>query len=222
MTNDSILDRLRAADPVPITPRPPTRELFDQITALPPDPRLARPSRFVRRRGLALALAFAIAALLASTAFAISRLVGGDFVGPGVTRSEYLLAQRQLTLPPGATWPSVNLGPQSSVTTRGAGGGMAVLIAMNAWECYWARAIERGDTAAQRQAHAALNVLLANNVIEAPAGASEDWTPASPPAVPYTKFAHDGGLDWIRASYAAAAAGHSRNLIQSCRANAPG
>lgn len=37
----------------------------------------------------------------------------------------------------------------------------------------------------------------------------------------YDAFAHDGGLDWIRASYAAAAAGHSRNLIQSCRANAP-
>ena len=98
---------------------------------------------------------------------------------------------------------------------------MAVLIAMNAWECYWARAIERSGTAAQRQAHTALNALLANNVIETPAGASEDWTPANPPAVPYTKFAHDGGLDWIRSSYAAAAAGHPRNLIQSCRANAP-
>jgi hypothetical protein len=35
-------------------------------------------------------------------------------------------------------------------------------------------------------------------------------------------FAHDGGLDSIRANYAAAAAGHPRGLAQSCYANAPG
>ena len=66
-----------------------------------------------------------------------------------------------------------------------------------------------------------LDALLANNILEAPAGAPEDYTPSNPPSVPYAIFAHDGGLDWIRATYAAAAAGHPRNLIQSCRANAP-
>jgi hypothetical protein len=35
-------------------------------------------------------------------------------------------------------------------------------------------------------------------------------------------FAHDGGLAWIRAAYAQAAAGNPQNLIDSCRANAPG
>jgi hypothetical protein len=58
---------------------------------------------FLRRRGLALAVAFALAALLASTAFAISRLVAGGVVGPTVTREEYLRAQSQLTLPPRTT-----------------------------------------------------------------------------------------------------------------------
>jgi hypothetical protein len=58
-------------------------------------------------------------------------------------------------------------------------------------------------------------------MIEAPAGAPEDWTLPNPPSVPYAIFAHDGGLDLIRGWYAAAA-GHPRNLIQSCRANAAG
>ena len=46
--------------------------------------------------------------------------------------------------------------------------------------------------------------------------------PPNPPKVPYVVYAHDGGLDSIRSNYAAAAAGHPRNLTQSCHANAPG
>jgi hypothetical protein len=223
MTSESTYDRLRAANPVPFIEETDSLDLFRQITALAGDPRLDNPPRkpFIRRRGVALAVAFAVAALLASTAFAISRLVGGDVVGPSVTRDEYLLAQRQLTLPPGATWPDIHFGPENSVTPRGAGGGVAVLNAQNAWECYWVRAIRAGDVPAQRQAYAALSALLTNNILEAPAGAPEDYTPANPPSVPYAVFAHDGGLDRIRAGYAAAAAGHPRNVIQSCRANAP-
>jgi hypothetical protein len=223
MTSESTYDRLRAANPVPFIEQTDSLDLFRQITALAGDPRLDNPAQkpFIHRRGVALIVAFAVAALLASTAFAISRLVGGDVVGPSVTQQEFLRAQRELTLPPGATWPDTHFGPENSVTPRGAGGGIAVLNAQNAWECYWVQAIRAGDVPAQRQAQVALNALLANNILEAPTGAPEDYTPANPPSVPYAIFAHDGGLDRIRAWYAAAAAGHPRNLIQSCRANAP-
>jgi hypothetical protein len=223
MKSDSLTDRLQAANPVPLVAQTDSLDLFDEITALPADPRLAEPKRkpFSRRPGLVLGIAFAVAALLASTAFAISRLVGDEVVGPDVTRAEYLQAQSQLELPPGAAWPPFHAGPSNGVTSRGAGGGIAVLAAQNRWECYWARAIRTGDTAAQARAHAALDSLLAHNILEAPAGASENWTPAVPPKVPYAVFAHDGGLDSIRASYAAAAAGHPRSLNQSCYANAP-
>ena len=107
MTSESTYERLRTANPAPFIEQTDSLDLFRQITALAGDPRLDKPPRppFIRRRGVALAVAFAVAALLASTAFAISRLVGGDVVGPSVTREEYLLAQRRLTLPPGATWP---------------------------------------------------------------------------------------------------------------------
>ena len=224
MKSDSLLTRLQAANPEPLIVLTDSFDLFNEITASPGDPRLSTSKRkpLIRRRGLALAVAFAVAALLASTAFAISRLVGGDVVGPDVTRAEYLAAQSRLELPPGATWPRYHLGPANSVTGRGAGGGIAVLNAQNAWECFWVRAIRTGDTAAQARAHAALNALLAHNILEAPAGASENYTPPNPPKVPYVVFAHDGGLDSIRANYAAAAAGHPRGLAQSCYANSPG
>ena len=96
-----------------------------------------------------------------------------------------------------------------------------MLVAQNTWECYWVRAIKTGDTAAERRAQAELNALLDHNIFEAPAGASENWTPPKPPSVPYVFFAHDGGLAYVRAMYAAAAAGHPESLIQSCRANRP-
>ena len=83
------------------------------------------------------------------------------------------------------------------------------------------QAIRAGDVPAQRQAQVALNALLANNILEAPAGAPEDYTPPNPPSVPYAIFAHDGGLDRFRAAYAAAAAGRPQSLIKFCRANAP-
>jgi hypothetical protein len=223
MTSESTYGRLRAANPVPFIEQTDSLDLFRHITALAGDPRLDNPPRkpFLRRRGVALVVAFVVAALLASTAFAISRLVGADVVGPSVTQQEYLRAQRQLTLPPGATWPDYHFGPENSVTSRGAGGGIAVLNAQTAWECYWVQAIRKRDVPAQRRAHAALSALLANNILEAPAGASEDYRPPSPPSVPYAIFAHDGGLDHARAAYAAAAAGRPQSLIDYCRANAP-
>jgi hypothetical protein len=224
MSTDSIMARLRRANPVPETSAGDTSDLFDLITALPQDAlageRQQRPTRR-RRRGLILALAVAIAALLASTAFAISQWIGGDVVEPPVTRQEYFDAQKQLVLPPGVAWPKADVAPDdNSVTTRGGGGGRAVLIAMNAWECSWVDAIGRGDAVAGRRAHEELERLLANNVFEAGAGAPEDWVPSPFPTVPFATFAHDGGLDWIRGIYERAAAGHPRGLAQSCRANA--
>lgn len=221
MTSDAILARLRAANPAPLVPSGDAAALFAEITAQPADPRLtrrhARPSR--RRRAVVVAVALAVTVVLASTAYAISQWVG-DAVGPRVTRHEYLHAQHQLTLPPGVTWPDYHLDP-GTLTGRGGGGGRAVLVAENAWECYWVRAIQRGDAAAQRRAHNELDALLANNVIVAPKRASENWTPPNPPKTPYAVFASDGGLEWLQATYAAAAAGHPQNLIASCRANAP-
>jgi hypothetical protein len=222
MSNDSIMVRLRRANPVPETPAGDHSDLFSRITALHRDgagsARLERPTR--RRRALILVVAFGIAALLASTAFAISQLLGGDVVRPPVTRQEYLDAQEELALPPGVSWPEFNMPEENSVTSRGAGGGRAVMVAQNAWECYWVDAIKRGDAAAGEQAHAQLNKLLANNILEAPAEASENWAPTPLPTQPFAVFAHDGGLAWVKQNYVLAAAGHPARLAQSCRANA--
>jgi hypothetical protein len=231
MSSRPIMSRLRRANPVPRPRDGDAADLFARITALPADPRLEGPRRrHPLRRRRAVVLAFAtllLAALLASTAVAVSQWIGGDLVEPPVTRQEYLDAQKQLTLPPGAEWPDpLDIGlasePDNSVTSHGAGGGMAVLIAMNAWECYWVQAIRRDDDAAGRRAHDELSALLARNVLEAPAGAPENWTPTPLPTVPFTAFSHNGGLDSVRATYEQAAAGDPRSLISSCRANAPG
>ena len=225
MSNDSIMTRLRRANPVPQAPAGDDSELFSRLTASPGDPRLTngrvrRPARR-HRRLVIVALAAVVAALLASTAFAVSQWLGGDVVRPPVTREEYLEAQKVLTLPPGATWPTFNMPEENSVTSRGAGRGRAVLVAQNAWECYWVDAIKRGDEAAGERAHAQLSTLLANNILEAPAGASENWAPTPLPSQPVAVFAHDGGLAWIKQNYALAAAGHPGRLAQSCRANSP-
>jgi hypothetical protein len=224
MSTDSIMVRLRRANPVAETPAADESDLFDRITAVPRyapvSDRREGPSRR-RRRGLILVLAAAIAALLASTAFAISQWLGGDLVEPPVTRQEYLDAQKELVLPPGVVWPKPDVAPDdNSVTVRGGGGARAVHVAMNAWECYWVDAIRRGDDRAAERAHDELERLLANNVFRAPAGAPEEWVPSPFPSVPFITFSHNGGLDLIRRSYARAAAGDPREVAQSCRANA--
>jgi hypothetical protein len=220
MKTNSSITRLREANPFPPASTVEADDLFEQITASAPDPRLAARGTPSRRRLLVVATGFAVMAVLASSAFALSNWVFGDAVEPPVTEAEYLRAQSELTLPPGYSWPVVEI-PDDSVTGRGAGGGRAVMIAQNAWECYWVDAIRDGDTAAQRRARNELNALLAHNILEAPAGAPENWTPPSPPTVPFAVFANDGGLDWIRAAYTQAAAGNPQNLVDSCRANAP-
>ena len=221
MTTDTILVRLRSANPVPRPVTVDAADLFARITASPADPRLRRqaPTRR-RRRALVVVVALAVMALLASTAFAISKWVLGDAVKPKVTKAEYRAAQHELILPPGYTWPVLRVAP-NSLTGRGGGGGHAVLVVENAWECYWVKAIGDHDTAAQQRAHSELNTILDHNVIVAPAGARENWTPPNPPKAPYVVFADDGRLQWLRQAYAEAAAAHPQQLVDSCRANAP-
>ena len=124
-------------------------------------------------------------------------------------------------LPPGVVWPKPDVAPDDTgVTRRGGGGSRAVHIAMNAWECYWVDAIRRGDDRAAERAHDELNRLLANNVFLAPEGAPEEWVPSPFPSVPFIATSDADGLAWTRRSYDRAAAGHPREVAQSCRANA--
>jgi hypothetical protein len=201
MKNDALLLRLRAANPFP-----------DAL----PDVERARAA--YRRPLVVLAVAFFAVAALASTAFAISQWIGGGVVKPDVTKMEYEDAQQELALPPGDSWPLLRI-PSNSVTTRGGGAGYAVLIAQNRWECAWVDSIRRGDAPGERRAQAAVEGLLRNNVVVAPAGASENWAPAVVPNHPYATFADDGGYEWKQQMYALAAAGHPQRLAQSCRAN---
>ena len=219
MNHDPLI-RLRKANPVPGVPAVDGADLFERIVALPQDSRQARRTRPVRR-GVAVALVFVVAAVVASTAYAISNWVGSGPVGPRVTRHEYRAAQHRLTLPPGYSWPSLHIDP-NSVTGVGAGGGHAVLAAQNAWECYWVDAIRTGDTGAQHRARSELTALLDHNVLVAPSGAPENWTPPTPPQAPYAVLADDGGFEWKRQTYALAAVGHPQRLIDSCRANKAG
>jgi hypothetical protein len=218
MKTDSTLAYLRRMNPVPEAASVDGAELYDRIISLPQDqPLRARRSPY-RRRVALIAVALAVMALLATTALAISGWFG-EVVKPPVTRQEYRNAQDVLALPPGATWPELNLQP-NSVTSRGGGGSYAVMIAMGSWECYWVDAIRNGDQPAQQQAHAELTSLLADHVVIAPAGASENWAPTGH-AFPVAAFTDDGGYQLKQRMYAEAAAGQPRELIQSCRANGP-
>jgi hypothetical protein len=218
MKNDPTLAYLRRLNPVPEAPSVDGADLFERITALAPDARLASRRAPHRHRIALVAVALVVMALLATTAFAISGWFG-DVVKPPVTRQEYRNAQDALTLPPGATWPELNIEP-NSVMSRGGGGSYAVMIAMGSWECYWVDAIRSGDEQAQQQAHSELSSLLRDHVVIAPEGASENWSPTGH-AFPVAAFADDGGYQYKEQMYADAAAGRPKTLIQSCQANGP-
>ncbi len=216
MKNDPTLTRLRRLNPVPEAASVDGAALYERVISLAPDERLAARRSAHRRRIALVAVALIVMALLATTAFAISGLFG-DVVEPPVTRQEYRNAQDVLTLPPGATWPDLDV-PRNSVTTRGGGGSYAVMIAMGSWECYWVDAIRSGDEEAQEQSHAALTSLLRDHAVIAPAGASENWAPTGH-AFPVVAFADDGGYEHKQKMYTDAAAGRPRELVQSCKAN---
>jgi hypothetical protein len=218
MNTDRTLDRLRRANPA----RPTSGHddaLFAQIVAAPGDARLGRPQRRSRRR-LVFVVALAAAAILVPTGVALDRWVFGP-VPPKVTKQEYKDAQHDLTLPPGVTWPQLHI-PPDTMTGAGAGGGHAVLLAQNAWECYWVDAFHRGDAAAGARAHTELEELMRHHVAIAPDGAPEDWTPPASVSRPVAVFADDGGYQYIEKSYANAAAGDPSGIEQSCKANRPG
>ncbi|MFL5959660.1 MAG: hypothetical protein ACJ75G_05250 [Gaiellaceae bacterium] len=216
---DHTLNRLRAANPFPAATAVDADALFDRIVHAPPDRRLARTPRHYRRPMLVLVTALVACGLLASAAYAISSWLG-DVIGGPTVKAEYAAAQKELTMPPGYTWPRLNW-PPNSVTSRGAGGAFAVSLDQDAWECYWVNAIHSGDVAAQRQAQAALADLMTSHTVVAPQGASENWSPPYAADRPTQVFADDGGYQYKQRMYARAIAGRPQLLEQSCRANGP-
>jgi hypothetical protein len=211
-------ERVRRANLVPNAQHSGDRDLFARITADPGDMRLAHRSGSRGRRRVVGAIAVAVTAVAASTAFAVSHWNVAPAVEQPVTKNEYLQAQKSLTLPPGASWPEFKIEP-NTITSKGGGASRAVMVTQHAWECYWVRAIREQDRGGQQSAHAQLEKLLANNVIVAPNGAPEDWAPSPAPKGPYAIWANDGGLQYFEKAYADAASGQPQRLIQSCRAN---
>jgi hypothetical protein len=207
------IDRLATANPIPAPATRFDEALFAQIVAQPRE----RDARRRPRKRVAVAVVFAAGLLVTSTAVGVDRWLTGA-VKPPVTRNEYAAAQSLLRLPPGTTWPTLHVDP-NSMTGRGAGGGYAVGIAMTKWQCYWAQAIRDHDVAAQRRSHAVLESLLTKHVVVAPNDAPEDWQPADPPAFPYAIYADDGGYQFEQRNIAKAAAGDASGIAQSCTAN---
>src|SRR4029079_9079327 len=125
MKNDSTFAYLRRLNPVPQAASVDRAELFEQITSLPQDGRAAARRSPNRRRIALVAVALAATAILATTAFAVANWFGG-VVKPAVTKQEYKTAQSELRLPPGVTWPELNVDP-NSVTSRGGAGSAAAM-----------------------------------------------------------------------------------------------
>jgi hypothetical protein len=217
---DHTLNRLRAANPFPAATAVDSDALFDRIVLAPADRSLDSTARRRRRPTLVLVTAaLVVCGLLASGAYGISSLLGSVIDGPTV-KAEYAKAQKQLTMPPGYTWPGLHW-PANSVTSLGAGGAFAVAQDQDAWECYWVDAIHSGDVAAEHRARAVLDDLMRNHSVVAPVGASENWSPPYAEDNPTQVFARDGGYRHKQRMYAAAAAGRPQLLEQSCRANGP-
>jgi hypothetical protein len=201
--------------------------LFAQIVATAQDHEQPQMSRSGRRRLAIGCIAVAVLCLTAGTAFAVT---GFNLFGwhtdttivknPREWQRLYHDATRELTLPPGEHWPDRTL-PPDTVTSRTGPAGTAVAISQTAWECYWVGAIRHGDGTAGRQAHAALDDLLAHHIVVAPPGSPENVAPPAGTEPPFEIYASDGGIQFVRKMYRDAANGHPANLIQSCRANGP-
>jgi hypothetical protein len=201
--------------------------LFAQIVATAQDHEQPRMSRSGRRRLAIGCIAVAVLCLTAGTAFAVT---GFNLFGwhtdttivknPREWQRLYHDATRELTLPPGEHWPNRTL-PPDTVTSRTGPAGTAVAISQTAWECYWVDAIRDGDGTAGRQAHTALDDLLAHHILVAPPGSPENVAPPAGTKPPFEIYASDGGIQFVRKMYRDAASGHPATLIQSCRANGP-
>ena len=218
MKTDTTLTRLRAANPVAEVTTVDNDALFDRIVATPAEA-APRRSRRPNRRMLVLVAATFVAAVAASTAYALTHWVFPDVVHAPVSRAEYKRAQTILELPPGYTWPAIDF-RADTVMVRGGGGSMAVSIDQSAWECYWVGAIKRGDPAAATRAQSVLADLMTNRISVAPQGAPENWAPEGA-TFPHLVYADDGGYQFKQRIYAEAAAGKPAGLEESCRANGP-
>jgi hypothetical protein len=201
--------------------------LFAQIVATAQDHEQPQMSRSGRRRLAIGCIAVAVLCLTAGTAFAVTGFnLFGWHTDTTIVKSPrewqrlYHDATRELTLPPGEQWPDRTL-PPDTVTSRTQPGGTAVGISQGAWECYWVDAIRHGNGTAARQAHSALDDLLAHHVVVAPPGSPENVAPPAGTKPPFEIYASDGGIQYVRKMYRDAANGHPATLIQSCRANGP-
>jgi hypothetical protein len=219
------MERLRNAAPAAPGSAMDRDALFASIVARAGDPAVAsrpRLTRSTRRRLAVVLVALAIAAVTAATALGTGFLGWHDATTiidkPQQWEALYQAATRQLTLPPGQTWPHRTLAPHT-VTGMSQPGGEAVGIARGRWECYWGKAIRSGDTAAQAQAQAALADINAHHTLVAPPGSSENVAAPDNIKGPYEIFASDGGIQFVEKMYADAAAGRPAMLFQSCRAN---
>jgi hypothetical protein len=221
------IERLRNAAPAAPSPTIDRDALFAGIVARPGDPDIvsrARLTRPTRRKLMIAAVAFAIATLTVGTAVATGILPWHDVkhselvTTPKQWEALYSAATRELTLPPGQSWPHRTLAP-NTVTGMSQPGGEAVAISRGRWECYWGKAIRSGDTTAQASAQAALADINANHTLVAPDGSSENVAAPSNIKGPYEIFANDGGIQFVTKMYADAAAGRPAMLFQSCRAN---
>ncbi len=221
---NATMQRLAAARP-DVPSRIDERALFDRITS-EPRTTIVVSRRWPRPRALLIAAVAAIVVLSTGTAVARSLgLLGWHdatrlITSPREWEARYRQATRELTLPPGVEWPKRTL-PPNSVTAPSQPGGEAVSISQTAWECYWSDAIRRGDASAGARAYVALRDILDRHTVVAPTGSSESVQPPAGTRSPFQIFASDGGLQYDRDMYAAAAAGRPGQLDQSCRANGP-
>jgi hypothetical protein len=217
------MQRLAAARPA-VTSRIDEQVLFAAIVSQPS----ASTVLAQRGRRRALLIGVVAAVVVISTGTAVARSVGllgwhdatRLITSPSEWEARYLQATRRLTLPPGMQWPKRTLAP-NTVTPPSQPGGEAVAISQTAWECYWAASIRRGDSAAGARAYAALLDILNHHTLVAPPGSSEDVQPPAGTRSPFQIFASDGGMQYTRRMYAAAAHGSPGLLDESCRANGP-
>ena len=216
------MERLRRARPEPAPLAIDADELFGAIVKTEREPATRRRPRPRRAVLIAAALAATIV-LTAGSALAFTNILGWHDATslvktPRQWQKLYVAAQSDLKLPPGVAWPKLTF-PPNSVTPTSEPGGVAVGTAQTAWECYWARAIHTGNVTAQHRAHAALDDLLADHVVVAPPGSSENVAPPASVKLPVEVLASDGGLGYMKRMYAQAAAGNPTMIAESCRAN---
>ena len=223
---DSTLFAPAQREPRPAVPTP-----VDGAGSVRPPSRRARRIRDPRSRTTAPA-AWARARILISWSWPCSpqppmRFPTGssaDAVKPKVTEAGIPSStDNSCQLPPGSSWPALNIDPNSVTSKRAGGGSCGPHPRRLPGSATGSKRFGPETWPLRRRAHNRLSTLLAENMLVAPIGAPEDWTPPKPPDAPYAVFAHDGGFEWVRRTYTLAAAGHrggsSRVAVRTRRAD---